>query len=132
MMNYEIIKTNMCMVLDQKNRMLVIDRVKSDWPGLTLPGGHLEDGETLIDSVIREVLEETGLTIAAPNYKGYIIWVNDDKKTCEIAYLFLSKSFEGNLVSSSEGSAFFISIDEYKKWKLSTDFEMIVEKILSD
>ena len=43
MKNYKLIRTNMCMIVDSLGRMLVINRVKSDWPGLTFPGGHVEE-----------------------------------------------------------------------------------------
>ena len=54
--------TNMCMICDG-SRVVVIDRKKRDWPGITFPGGHIESGESFTDAVIREVQEETGLHI---------------------------------------------------------------------
>ena len=54
---------NMTMVYDGHGRVLVLDRVKSDWPGLTFPGGHVEPGESLVASAIREIYEETGLSV---------------------------------------------------------------------
>lgn len=54
--------TNMCMICDG-SRVVVIDRKKRDWPGITFPGGHIEPGESFTDAVIREVQEETGLHI---------------------------------------------------------------------
>lgn len=38
------------------------DRVKEDWKGYSLPGGHIEVGESIVQAVIREMKEETGLT----------------------------------------------------------------------
>ena len=58
--------TNMCMVYSG-DKILVLNRVKKDWPGLTFPGGHVEDGELFSESVIREMKEETGLTIRNRN-----------------------------------------------------------------
>ncbi len=55
--------TNMCMIYDDKGNVLVQDKVDETWGGLTFPGGHIEKGESFVDSVIREVYEETGLTI---------------------------------------------------------------------
>lgn len=52
--------TNMCMICDG-NCVLVQERKKPNWPGVIFPGGHAEAGESFVDSVIREVKEETGL-----------------------------------------------------------------------
>ena len=38
------------------------------WSGYAFPGGHIEEGESLVESVIREIYEETGLTITNPNW----------------------------------------------------------------
>ena len=57
--------TNMCMICHE-NKVLVQDRKDPDWPGITFPGGHVEKGESFADAVIREVYEETGLKIKAP------------------------------------------------------------------
>lgn len=64
-MNETVEFTNLCMVRDG-DRVLVIDRKKKDWPGITFPGGHVEAGESFTEAVIREVKEETGLRIASP------------------------------------------------------------------
>jgi len=58
--------TNMCMVTDGNGNVLVLDRLKPDWPGIAFPGGHVERGESFVESVIREVREETGLTVEDP------------------------------------------------------------------
>ena len=42
------------------------ERKKKDWPGYTLPGGHVEMGESFVDAVVREMKEETGLTVLNP------------------------------------------------------------------
>ena len=51
---YKCIISNMCMVY-KGDMILVINRTKSDWPGLSFPGGHLEENETLEESVVREM-----------------------------------------------------------------------------
>ncbi|WP_337926721.1 NUDIX domain-containing protein [Paenibacillus caui] len=47
--------TNMCMIYDKTSgKVLVQDRIKS-WKGISFPGGHIEDGESIVDSTIREI-----------------------------------------------------------------------------
>ena len=48
------ILANMCMVEDKNGNVLVQERTKKDWPGLTFPGGHVEKGETLDEAMKRE------------------------------------------------------------------------------
>ena len=57
--------TNMCMIMDG-TKVLVQDRSANDWNGIAFPGGHVEPGESIAESVIREIREETGLTIEKP------------------------------------------------------------------
>ena len=54
----------MCMIYDDAGNVLVQDRLNPNWPGITFPGGHVEVGEPFTDAVIREVREETGLTVS--------------------------------------------------------------------
>ena len=66
---------NMCMISDAEGRVLVQERLpklSNPWSGLTFPGGHVEPGETVVASVIREVQEETGLTVSNLQNCGYI------------------------------------------------------------
>ena len=67
---------NMCMI-QNGDKVLVQDRVSPDWPGITFPGGHVERGESFVDAVIREVKEETGLTISKPQLCGIKDWYDD-------------------------------------------------------
>ena len=61
--------TVLCLIEDG-NKILLQNRVKKEWHGYTLPGGHVEPGESFVDAVIREMKEETGLTIIDPKLVG--------------------------------------------------------------
>ncbi|MCX8129591.1 MAG: NUDIX domain-containing protein [Clostridia bacterium] len=59
------IVTALCMVYDD-NKILLQNRVKEDWCGITFPGGHIEKEESFVRGIKREIYEETGLTIYNP------------------------------------------------------------------
>ena len=65
-----VVITNMCMVTDG-SRVLVQDRLDPEWPGLTFPGGHVEAGESFVDSAIREIKEETGIELNLKNIEPF-------------------------------------------------------------
>ncbi len=121
--------TNMCMICD-KNKVVVIDRQKKDWPGITFPGGHVEFGESFTDAVIREIREETGLNIHSPQLCGVKDWCEDD---CRYVVLFYKATkFEGKLISSAEGKVWWEDIDDLPKLKLSLDMKDMIRVFTED
>ena len=119
-----IILTNMCLIRNG-NMNLVQNRTKKDWPGLTLPGGKVEKDESVYQSVLREVYEETGLRLLSAKDVGYIEWLIDgDRHLC---ILFESESYEGELKSNDEGENLFIDIKDLYRYQFSTDFDKILD-----
>ncbi|MDY0214302.1 MAG: NUDIX domain-containing protein [Bacilli bacterium] len=119
----------MCMVYDGEN-ILVLNRVKKDWPGLTFPGGHVEENELFSDSVIREMKEETGLTIKDPEYVGQIVWPLPDKGINDVALLYRTNIYSGEILASKEGEVFFIKKSELGNYTPSLDFDKVLAKML--
>ena len=119
-----IILTNMCLIRNG-NMILVQNRTKKDWPGLTLPGGKVEKDESVYQSVLREVYEETGLRLLSAKDVGYIEWLIDgDRHLC---ILFESESYEGELKSNDECENLFIDIKDLYRYQFSTDFDKILD-----
>ena len=119
-----IILTNMCLIRNV-NMILVQNRTKKDGPGLTLPGGKVEKDESVYQSVLREVYEETGLRLLSAKDVGYIEWLIDgDRHLC---ILFESESYEGELKSNDEGENLFIDIKDLYRYQFSTDFDKILD-----
>ena len=122
--------TNMCMVQDG-SRVLVINRNDPGWPGLAFPGGHVEKGEAFADSVIREVYEETGLTIEQPRLCG-IKQFRTEENSRYIVLLYRTDKFEGQLISSGEGEVFWLTLEQLDQYPLTPHFEQVVEVMLRD
>lgn len=120
-----VVLTNMCMVYDGEGNILVQDRLDPDWPGVTFPGGHVEPGESFTKAVIREVWEETGLTIEAPRLCGLKQFWEDDG-TRYIVMLYKTDQFSGELRSSSEGKVFWIRRSELANYQLPVGFDQMI------
>lgn len=102
-----VILTNMCMVTDGCGNVLMQDRADPSWPGLVFPGGHVEPGESIVGSVVREVREETGITVLDPVLCGLKqFWTDAGERM--IVFLFRATRFEGELRSSDEGEALWL------------------------
>ena len=117
---------NMCMITDPEGRVLVQDRLpkpSNAWSGLTFPGGHVEPGETVVASVIREVREETGLTITDVVPAGYIQWYNQDRQSQYFVFLFKTSSYSGELKGSAEGNVKWMTLNEMLSGKLALNMK---------
>lgn len=117
--------TNMCMVQDGE-KVLVQKRLDPNWPGIIFPGGHVESGESFVAAVIREVYEETGLTIKNPRLCGVKEWENHDGSRY-IVLLYKTDSFSGELHDSAEGPVFWTTREEILTMSMTEHFDKIME-----
>lgn len=117
--------TNMTMVYDG-DRILVMNRVKKDWPGLTFPGGHVEENELFTESAIREMKEETGLEVKNLEYMGQIVWPMPAKGINDVALLYRTNEYSGDVLASREGEVFFIKKSEISNFAFSLDFDKVL------
>ena len=92
--------TVLCLIEDG-DRLLLQNRIKKDWHGYALPGGHVERGESFVDAVIREMKEETGLDITNPRLVGVKQFPIEYGRY--VVLLFKATEWLGNVVSSEEG-----------------------------
>ena len=127
----QAIFTNLCMVYDHDGNILVQDRRDPDWPGLCFPGGHVEPGESFVESVIREVWEETGLTIENPKLCGTKQFQTRRGERYVVLF-YKTDRFSGELKSSDEGEVFWIPRTDLHNYRLSIDFEDMVRIMETD
>ena len=96
----------------ETNEVLVQNR-KRKYPGWSLPGGHVEKGESIYDCAVREVKEETGLDVRNIKYCGIVHWVNRDTDERYTCYMYKATEFEGALISETdEGEQFWVDVDD--------------------
>lgn len=91
---------------ERDGKYLMLHRVKKKndvnhdkWIGV---GGHFEDGESPEDCMLREVYEETGLTVTKFAYRGIVTFVSD-RDPCEYMHLFTCSEWMGECKECDEG-----------------------------
>ena len=112
--------TTLCYI-EQDDKYLMLHRVKKEhdenhdkWIGV---GGKFEDGESPEDCLLREVKEETGLTLKTFSYRGLVTFVSDEYGT-EYMHLFTATEYEGELQDCEEGELVWIPKTDMEKLNL--------------
>jgi 8-oxo-dGTP diphosphatase len=95
-------------------KVLVQERIQS-WKGYAFPGGHIEDGESLYNCAVREVFEETGLTVFNLKPCGLVHWYNNKTTDRYMVYLYKTSDFIVNISSNEEGKNFWMDIDKLRE-----------------
>ena len=97
--------TTLCYI-ENNNQYLMLHRTKKPndinegkWIGV---GGHVEKDESPEECLVREVREETGLTLTAYKFRGLITFVNS-KCESELMCVFTADGYTGELITCNEG-----------------------------
>lgn len=81
-----------CIIID-RGKVLLVQQTKGHWG---FPKGHVEAGETEIETAIREVKEETNLDVEINENKRYSMEYITDRGTLKKVVLFIAKKISGN------------------------------------
>lgn len=125
----EKVELTVLCLLEEGNKILLQNRVKNDWQGYTLPGGHVERGESFVDAVIREIKEETGLTVIDPRLSGVKQFPIENGRY--IVLLFKATEWTGDLCSSDEGPMEWIRYEDLTGINTVDDFGDLLKVINS-
>lgn len=123
--------TNMVMIQDKlTGKVIVQERVKC-WCGIAFPGGHIEKDESFVDSAVREIKEETGLTVFNLKSCGVVHWLNNKTFDRYIIFLYKTTDYTGDLLSETEeGKVFWVNLEELGSMKLSPNFKKYIPMFL--
>lgn len=121
------LNTTLCYIEQDDNYLMLYrnskenDLNKGKWIGV---GGKFEQDESPDECLIREVYEETGLTLTSYRYRGIITFVSDEWG-CEYMHLFTADGFNGELASCNEGELKWIpkeKIMDLNLWEGDREF----------
>lgn len=116
--------TSLCMVY-REDELLLQNRVKTNWRGYCFPGGHVEPGESIVDSVVREMKEETGLCVEKLRLCGIKQFPVDGGRY--LVFFFKTDTFKGELISSDEGKMEWIHRKDLPMLNTVSDFVDILK-----
>ena len=116
--------TVLCLIEDG-TRILLQNRVKKDWRGYALPGGHVKPGESFVKAVIREMKEETGLTVIDPKLVGIKQFPIDNGRY--VVLLFKATKWTGELISSKEGQMEWIEYHRLSELETVDDLDELLQ-----
>lgn len=125
--------TTLCYI-EQDNKYLMLHRVKKQvdvnkdkWIGV---GGHFEDKESPEECLLREVKEETGLTLQSWKFRGFITFVCEGWNT-EYMCLYTADKFQGELKECEEGELVWVPkdrLEELNLWEGDKIFFRLLEE----
>lgn len=112
--------TTLCYI-EKDNKYLMLHRVKkvndqnhNKWIGV---GGKFEEGETPEECLLREVKEETGLTLTSYRFRGIVSFISDECEN-EYMHLFTATEYEGSMTECDEGELVWVPKSELEYLKL--------------
>ena len=128
-----MINTTLCYI-EKDGKYLMLHRIKKKndlnhdkWIGV---GGKFIDKESPEDCLIREALEETGLTLTEYEYRGIVTFISDMYET-EYMHLFKATGFSGQIKECDEGVLEWIEKDKLRsipQWEGDKIFLDLLDK----
>lgn len=126
--------TTICYI-EQDGNYLMLHRTKKEndqshdkWLGV---GGKFDKDESPDECILREVKEETGLTLTSYQLRGVMTFVSDIWET-EYMFIYTADEFEGELAECSEGDLQWIKKTEVMNLKLWEGDKIFLKKLIDE
>lgn len=126
--------TTLCYI-EQDGKYLMLHRTKkkhdineNKWIGV---GGHAEGTEGPEECLLREVKEETGLTLTSYRFRALITFISDQQEP-EMMCLFTADEFTGELITCNEGELVWVDKKEVPKLPTWEGDAIFLERLLAD
>ena len=129
-MRQEVCELTVLCLVHRDGRVLLQNRVKPDWMGYALPGGHIEPGESIVDACVREMKEETGLDVFQPRLCGVKQFPIRGGRY--LVFLFRTDQFAGELHSSPEGRMEWVELCRLDEYDTVSDLKEMLDVMLRD
>ena len=130
----ESLWTTLCYI-EQDGKYLMLHRTKKKkdinkdkWIGV---GGHAEEGEGPEECLLREVKEETGLTLTSYRFRGLITFISNECEP-ELMCLFTADGFTGELITCNEGDLVWVDKTQVPELPTWSGDAIFLKQILSD
>lgn len=104
------------------------DQSHDKWLGI---GGKFEDKESPEDCALREIKEETGLTVTDYSYRGIVTFISDVWET-EYMHLFTAAGFYGDIIECDEGDLEWIKLEDLLKLPMWEGDRIFLNLLFSD
>jgi 8-oxo-dGTP diphosphatase len=129
-----MINTTLCYI-EKDNKFLMLHRTKKEndlnegkWIGV---GGKFEKGETPEECLLREVKEETGLTLIKYRLRAVITFILNEWGT-EYMYLFTANEFSGELRECNEGDLQWVDKKDILKLNIWNGDKIFLKKLIEE
>lgn len=128
---HSVIPRTMCFVFYEDEVLLIKGSSEKEWAGFYDPlGGHIEQGEDILESAAREIKEESGLEVINTQLRGIIHVTNFFGKNI-MMFVTTSTATTKEVTSGMEGELEWVKVSKIEELKVFEDVKPILEKVMN-
>lgn len=127
---YQVIPRTLCFIFNKDEILLIKGSSKKPWAGVhNALGGHIEKGESVIESADREIKEESGLTVTDTKLRGIVHATNFFGKDV-MMFVTVSTTATKKVVANDEGELKWVKVADLDSIKIFEDIKPMIKHVL--